>query len=87
MIFMGTKAGQERKLPTFELYSPHKVVITFENVGTSTNPMSFQLDTVRHVEGRPKAVAQTLESQIARLVTSDSALDLLRKHDLHTDNR
>jgi len=36
---------------------------------------------VRHVEGRPKSVASTIETQIARLVTADSALDFLRKHD------
>lgn len=42
--------------------------------------MSFQLDSIRHIEGKPKKNLDAIETRSAMLVSADSPLELLRRH-------
>lgn len=79
--FAYTATATPRAVKAHSLFGPHNAIILFENVGGSgQTPMSFQVDTIRHLEGRPKGVAQSLEMSGCKLMSADSSLDLLRKH-------
>jgi hypothetical protein len=70
---------------TSTLFGPHSVIILFDNVGNSANPMTYNVDIVRHIEGKPSDLADMLEIKAAPLVSADSPLDLLRKHTFDDD--